>query len=385
MKHVFRWIAGMVAIAAMAWLWPAGAQAAGGNAFVITDNDVAGPNSFSAFKLTGSSLTFQATLPTGENGIGQTFVALNEVAIFVDSTDQCVFVTDAGSGDIAAFKEIHNAATKTGSFKDAKGSGSTNGIGLAVSGSYLFAAYTASSNIGVWSVEPGCKLKLLGTYKTARAVGGIRATPNGKTLVVGYDAGVNAVDSFSIGVNGKLTEHGPYVATGGAAGVDITKDSKYAIFGDATRSATQVEIYPINANGSLGKDHNFGGDGGLGAGVNSNNVWLSPNEKFLFVSNNFSKQVTSLGFSEKPLGLSYINITTLNDRREIIGGITTAMASGNGGFIYVAEATKPNSQIGMLQINADGSTTEVSGSPFVIASGGGHSLESLAAYPPRGF
>ena len=34
-------------------------------------------------------------------------------------------------------------------------------------------------------------------------------------------------------------------------------------------------------------------------------MWLSPNEKFLFVSNNLSAEVTSLQFSENPLGLSY--------------------------------------------------------------------------------
>ncbi len=103
------------------------------------------------------------------------------------------------------------------------------------------------------------------------------------------------------------------------------------------------------------------------------------------MSNNLSKQVTSLGFSESPLSLSYVGITTLNDGGQIIsiGGLTTASATGNGGGIYVAEFSSPDGLVGLLQINADGTTTEAAGSPF--SNGASSSLLSLTAYPPRSF
>ena len=145
--------------------------------------------------------------------------------------------------------------------------GTSGGIGLTIGGSYLFSSYAGSSNVGVWEILSGCKLKLLRTQNIPSPPAGLRAAPNGKMLVLAYGYGANQVDSFSVGTNGKLTEHGPYAATAGAAGVDITKDGKYAIFGDAVGTSTEIEIYPINADGSLGKDNNFGGDGSLGDGV----------------------------------------------------------------------------------------------------------------------
>ena len=118
-------------------------------------------------------------------------------------------------------------------------------------------------------------------------------------------------------------------------------------------------------------------------------MWLSPNEKFLYVSNNLSAEVTSLQFSEDPLGLSYVNITTLKDAKEIISiaEVTTSAATGNGGYLYLSEYSDPTSFVALLKINADGSTTEVAGSPFAItvAEGGGPGLQSLVAYPVRGF
>jgi len=204
--------------------------------------------------------------------------------------------------------------------------------------------------------------------------------------VVGYGFGENLVDSFSVSSKGVLTENGPYPARNGPAGVDITSDSKYAIFGDATGGTTQIEIYPINSNGTLGAETSFGGDGSLGAGQDSSSVWISPNEKFLYVANNLSKQVTSLGFSESPLSVTYVGITTLQDAADIlsIGELTTVSPSGNGGGIYVAEFPGGNDgMVGLLQINSDGTTTEAPGSPFT--TGVTSSSLSVAAYPARSF
>jgi 6-phosphogluconolactonase (cycloisomerase 2 family) len=386
MKGLLKVFTAAALVAAGAMFGAANLQAAGHHPAVVTNNDLKGANSITFFKFTGTTLQDQGSGPTGGKGIGGGFPGLNRIVLGVSGKDVCGFVSDAGSGDIGVFKVVGKVISKVGNYKDAKGSGKANGIGLAVTLKYVFAAYTSTKNIGVFAVQSGCKLKLLGTYKAAGAIAGMRAAPNFKTLVVGYGSGVNKVDSFSIAANGKLTEHGPYAATSAASGVDITADSAYAVFGDTTSGKTQVEIYPINSDGSLGKDNNFGGDGSLGDGVGSSNVWLSVDEKFLFVSNNSSKQVTSLAFSESP-SLSYINITTLNNPNNDIsstGGMTTVLPTGNGSYLAVAEDGSPDSFVGLLQINSDGSTTEVSGSPYEI-TGGGPGLQSLMIGPPRPF
>jgi hypothetical protein len=383
MKNLGKVLIVAALVTALAAIWSADLQAAGNHPEVVTNNDLKGSNTVTFLKFTGTTLQNKGSAPTGGKGIGGGLAGFNRIVLGASGTTVCGFVSDAGSDDIGVFKVVNKVVTKVGNFKDPHGSGKAQGIGLAVTKNFLFAAYSSTNNIGVWAILSGCKLKLSGTFKSANTVAGMRAAPNFKTLVVSYGPGVNKVDSFSIAANGKLTEHGPYPATGSAAGVDITADSAFAISGDTTSGKTQVEIYPIHSNGSLGKGHNFGGSGSLGDGIGSSNVWLSANEKFLFVSNNSSKQITSLAFAERPLSLSYISITSLNNPGNDIvstAGLNTILT----GYLVVAEDGSPDSSVGLLQINSDGSTTEVSGSPFTV-SGGGPGLQSLIVGPPRPF
>jgi 6-phosphogluconolactonase (cycloisomerase 2 family) len=354
--------------------------------YAVTNNDPPSTaNSATIFKLESKALTITDTLQTGGNGGGGGDFNLIRVIVANTGSNLCLFVADAGSSDVAAFQLP--SLKKAGNFTDPKGNSDGFGysIGLASRGNLLFVGYGVSSNIGVFEIGAGCKLSLLGTYDSTTSVAGMRATPDGKTLLVGYGYGENLVDSYSISSTGVLTENGPYPSQAGAAGVDITSDGKYAVFGDATGGTTQIEVFPINSNGTLGSETSFGGDGSLGTGQDSSSVWLSPNGKFLFVVNNLSKQVTSLGFSESPLTISYVGLTTLQDSSQIIsvGGLTTVSPSGNGGGLYVAEFSSPDGLVGLLQINADGTTTEAPTSPF--NTGTSSSLLSVAAYPPRSY
>jgi len=386
MKNLFKLLLAVVLVTALATIWPAHLRAASDKSApeIVTNNDIKGQNTVSFFKFTGTALKGPESGDTLGNGIGGGFAGLDRIALGGTKQVLCGFASDAGSNDITVFKVVNKVVSIVGKFSDAQGSGKTHGIGLAVAGSYLLAGFTTSKNIGAWQINSDCTLTFLANFKTPYAIAGMRVAPNGKTLIVGYGSGVNKVDSFSLATTG-LTEHGPYPATAGAAGVDITADSAYAIFGDTTNSTTHVEIYPIHANGTLGKRTDFGGNGTLGNGKGSSNVWLSPNEQFLFVSNNSSKQLTSLAFAESPLSLSYINITTVNNSSKIssVAGIATVLTTGSGGYLVLAEDGSPDSFVALLQINADGSTTEVSGSPF--STGFGPGLQSLLVGTPRPF
>ena len=96
-------------------------------------------------------------------------------------------------------------------------------------------------------------------------------SPDGKTLVVVYFTLTGELDSFSIGANGSLTEHGPY--QGGFAlpgGVDITADSRFAVIGQTGDPAyTQIGIWSITSDGGLGTDYIYGGNGELGYGLSA--------------------------------------------------------------------------------------------------------------------
>ncbi len=102
-----------------------------------------------------------------------------------------------------------------------------------------------------------------------------------------YDTQSCCVDSFSVGSGGALTEHGPYgVDAELVSEMDITADSKYAVFSAADFCTpycdTYVIVEAINADGSLGEEYAFGGDGSLGDASGGAGIRLSPNEKFLF-------------------------------------------------------------------------------------------------------
>jgi len=163
-----------------------------------------------------------------DDGIGGGFAGLDRIALGGTKQVTCGFVSDAGSSDITVFKVVNRVVTIVGKFSDAQGSGKTHGIGLAVAGNYLLAGFTTSKNIGAWQIQSDCTLTFLANFKTPYAIAGMRAAPNGKTLIVGYGSGVNKVDSFSLATTG-LTEHGPYPATAGAAGVDITDSETKSI------------------------------------------------------------------------------------------------------------------------------------------------------------
>src|ERR1700691_6219989 len=209
MKNILSLTVAITVLAAIVILSPAPALAQGGH-YVVTNNDPSSvANSATIFKLEGMSLDAVKVLQTGGNGGGGGDFALVRVVLAGSGANQCLFVGDAGTSDIAAFTVP--ALAKVGNYTDPEGDSNGFGysMGLAVRGKALFAAYGVSANIGVFEIQAGCKLKLLGTYDNApgQSVSGMRVTPDGKTLVVGYGYGANLVDSFSISSMGVLTEN----------------------------------------------------------------------------------------------------------------------------------------------------------------------------------
>jgi 6-phosphogluconolactonase (cycloisomerase 2 family) len=360
--------------------------------FVYTGDNENGPGTATQFELTGTTLTKVRTLHTGGNGAARRnapFLAQNRQAIAKFGSNLCVFVSDAGSSDIASF----NHAIKVGNYSNAELTGSNLGIALAITpnGEVLYAGYTGSLNIGVWQVNSDCSLTLVNTVSADGAqVDGMAVSPNGETLVVTYPNGAVChgrpqcrLDSFAISGT-SLTEIGPYEGSLETAGLDITKDSKYVIAGVANLNTTIIEIYPIESNSALGTATEFTVSEG---GVNSNNVRLGPNERFLYVSNNESFQVTTLKFVESPLKLTFACIATLNNPKDAYfntAGLATSSPSGNGSNLYIAETGTSASAVGLASIDpTTGCLTEDAESPFL--TGHGFGLGSLTAYPRRLF
>jgi hypothetical protein len=217
-------------------------------------------------------------------------------------------------------------------------------------------------------------------------------SPNGTALVMSYWSDY-FVGSYGIGPDGTLT--GPYDLGLGSNGyrpwgVDITADSKYAII-DLQSDYTAVDVFPINSNGSLDtRYYGFGGDESLGDASGGGWIWLSPDEKFLFV-NDDSERLTTLNFNEANLtqGLTYTGcMTTLrvpkNEQSIWSYGMATQFATGTGSALYVGEGFD-YSTVATLTIDADtGCTTETAASPFELSDGYA-TISTVEAWPPRPF
>jgi hypothetical protein len=374
------------------------AQDAGIAHYLITNNDIyRAPNSAAIFQLSGSSLVSGPALPTNGWGRGGTFFGSNGQTVATMASNVCIFVADAGSDDIAAFNAGgFSNPTKVGSYTDPSGSGAYVGTTLAVRGAKLFAGYTASVNIGVWTINSDCSLTLASAASNTPApapVDELAVTPDGGTLVATYGQTTPGVGSYAIS-GSTLTPKGPYNAAAGAAGIDITKDGKYAIVAEYGTTNTQVEVFPINSDSTLGSStvYSF-----LQGGVNSNNVALSPDETRLYVNNNNSFQITTLTFLEQaPAGKQLQFLCVSNALQapaasflEYTSGLATADITGKGGYLYVVEVSfnptfdLQSAAVALLQLNGNACPAEVSGSPFPLPAGS--TPDTVSAYPQRPF
>jgi hypothetical protein len=196
------------------------------------------------------------------------------------------------------------------------------------------------------------------------------------------------------------------------SGVDVTKDSKYAIFGDVTgpnptHGVTELETVPLPmiCPGAVTTDYGGGitASGiGLGGFIDSTNVWLSPNEKFIYVTNNgpnAPQGFTTVDYAEPaitglagafpnppctPLHTNPTGLLSPNGGFFEPNGIQTSLTTGTGARVYVAEyGSPPPSAVALLKVDASGCTQEAAGSPFADPSiKGGNQLN---AWPPRPF
>jgi hypothetical protein len=306
----------------------------------------------------------------------------------------CIYVTEGGSNDIATI-EIKNLAL-IGRFKGSSSdSGDADGIGVTSTAKYVYASFTGSNTIGTFKVEPGCRLRFVDDVPALGLNGGIVAgmKAHGSILVVAYGDG--SIESFDITQGTPKSNHDAQNSSGYPngdlpAGVDISEDGHFAIFGDSNTSASVVEVSDISS-GRLAPTVVYT----VGSGVNSDNVWLSPDTSLLYISNNNSGQV-SAGYFDPTNGtfgasctsnvLTGFGVTWFNTV-----GLATQLNSGLGGLLYVAEDGNPSSVAEIVPQKGTAhkkgvqtcSLTELSQSP--VGDANSTALRSIGVFPPRLF
>jgi 6-phosphogluconolactonase (cycloisomerase 2 family) len=352
------------------------ATAAGKPHYLVTNDDAAGFSSSTVTFYTVRAdglLTMQGQVATGGKGIAGGYFAANRVNVLDSGKSECVYASDAGSGDIAGILD----------------GGTSNGIGMAMNSQYLYASFTDSSNIGTFQVKPGCKLKFVGDVTVGGLQGGVidGMAIHGNMMVATYGDG--SIESFNISggmpvSNGdKQNSTGSHDGNAYPNGIDITQDGHYAIFGD-TATSTIVEVSDISS-GKLTPTVVYR----LGNGISSSNIMLSPDETILYISNTQGDRITA-AFFDKSTGKLSRGCTSGHLKGYVtnwsyLGALALEAATGTGGVVYVAEYGAPSS-IGMINVTSSaGKCTLKESSKSPIADPNSPGLLSIGVFAPRTF
>lgn len=350
--------------------------------FLITNND-ASQNSASFYKvLQDGSLHLVKVVSTNGAGVfGVGAVATKRASVLDTPAQQCAFVSNAGSANVAAISIP--SLTLTGTFSANPNDTAPFGIGVVNNGKYVYASFTGSNTLATYQIQAGCKLKFL---QDVPAIGLSSGSPldmkvHGNILVMSFQDG--SIESFNV-ANGVPVSNGDLqLSTGNTqdgsfpAGVDITADGHYAIFG-GTNTPPIIEVSDISS-GKLTPTVVYSN---IGTGGGSEAIWLSPDETLLYISNFSSNSVTAAFFDKTTGAVSFGCMGTFKGIG-FMGGLATATQFGTGGSIYDVE---PDTGIGFAQVtNSAGvcSIQENANSPETTAFSS--SVESATSFPPRPF
>src|SRR5271169_5048679 len=105
MRDFFKALAMVALMAAICGLRPAAAGAATKH-YVVTNDDVSGPNTVTFYLAGGTAsapkLTRFKTIRTGGTGLGGGYFGTVRQVLVGEGKDECVFDADGGSNDVAA-------------------------------------------------------------------------------------------------------------------------------------------------------------------------------------------------------------------------------------------------------------------------------------------
>jgi len=359
--------------------------------YLVTNDDAPLANSVTFYTITANGLlTPKRQVFTGGSGIGGGYFAANRVSVLNSGSQQCVYASDASTGDIAGIL-VGSMRVGGRAYGSPTDGGTSNGIGLAMNTQYLYASFTDSNTIGTFQVQPGCTLAFVNDVSVAGLQGGIIAgmAIHGSMLVATFSDG--SIESFNISAgtpvsNGDEQNSTAYLKSQGATypnGVEITRDGRYALFGD-TSTSTVVEVSEISS-GKLSRTVVYN----LGSAINSSNIMLSPDETLLYIMNTQGDEITAASFDQSTGKLSAVcasnKLKGYSSAWSYLGGLALGTNTGTGGILYVAEFGA-RSSIAMVGVSSTGgkcALKELSNSPGADPNSPG--LLSVGAFPPQSF
>lgn len=315
--------------------------------YYVVSNDGSAPNTATILKLDvkHGQVAPWAVLHTGGQGGNQN--TDGEVTMAISPGASCIFVADVISNDISAFSRTRRVGMYSNSNLVA-----ANELVLAEDplGTILYAGYSGSENLAVWTINSDCSLTLANVYPTNGPQGleNMTVTPDGTTLLGTFGASdpTSYVDSWTISGTG-LVDNGPVLIgpwENGVSKISVTNDNKMALMPIISNSIigpdsaiitadlpgfTNQQIWEFDQAGSVdlamsqdaaaGKGCVYLAENGVGDG---NGGWIDP------------PGIMGVNFQENPLQLSAASKASSPDRTSAPRAIQRISNRGNAGGVY---------------------------------------------------
>lgn len=346
--------------------------AIGQSHFVYTNNNENNGNNqpintVSAFKqeANGSLKPIKGSPFATKGAGGGNNIDPEEIAIATQGSRHYLYAANDYSGTISAF--AINAATgdltrvaKSPFLADGAPGGDYS-LATSPDGKFLFATCDCSTVIRVYSIASTGALKEVpgSPFEAGAYSQGLKVTPNGKFLVVGENS-LTAVGVFRISSEGALTaiSGSPFAASATPFDVEINCAGNLVFVidnGSYNGSYSTIDVYSMSGEGNLTPVP--GEPFYNGTSSTSGGLALSPSGKFLFVTDTFSQDISSLAVGRDG-ALTQVAGSPFATS-EWTGGIAV---SQYGRFVY--SALFASGQIDGRSVNSSGALSPVPGTPF---------------------
>jgi len=388
---------GTVFLTCVAGLWaiqavPLSAQ----STFVYTNDNIQGANTVSGLSAgSGGMLSLIPGSPFATGGIGNDPVYFATPRIVASPTGAFLYVANGGSNNVSVFSI--NAASggltlvPGAPFATASQGGGDLALAVSPDNKFLFSGDTNTGEVttfsigvdGTLSIAPGSPY-LVPDLTGEAFIAGMKVSPDGSFLAItlpSTSSGDSEIAIYSIGPDGSLASvpGSPFRSGDRSAGVEFSCSASTLFTFDAFLSGIEAEVDSVAANGVLspvsGSPVQF-----TKQGVNSNVGILSPNGATLYLSDQYSGQVTGLSIASngdlKPITGS--PFATALGSCPTDGNCPVGLAINRAGTLLFLASWSP--EVAVLSVAADGTLTPVPGSPFTTGLSSSNAT-SLAAWP----
>jgi hypothetical protein len=361
------------ALALLTAIPSAGVSAAPSHAVgvVYVNLNTAGTNSVAGFaRHADGALTALPGSPFSVGGAGTGTAIGTQGALQLSADGRYLLAADAGSNEVSVLR-----IKPDGSLQAAEGSPVASGGGkpasIAVHGGLVYVANTGGTpNYTGFTLNAGGRLRPIAGATVPEPGANIADVLfNGDgTRLVGTRLGTALIDSFTVDSGGLLhaAPGSPFQGVAGTFAGRFRPTNPGQLFvantagGTGTNGPSSLAAYTDSATGV------FQEIGGPVSNDQKGSCWIeiTPDGRYAYTSNAGSDTISryALAADGTPTYLSSTHLQGSTDLHPF-----DLRADAGGRYLYVAEVD--NGSVGVLQINGDGSLTELAGSPVALPSG----------------